>query len=200
MHGGGLSVQTLIIASISSLAAAILIHEFWQAGSLLAATVTPIIVALVSEGLRRPADRISDIRRGRAAPVTRPDPNQPDPFGIWGEQPRRSRRGPAIAIATGLVAFVIAGIALTGTELVFGGSAGGGDRRTTLLGGQDRDQPRERTQTQTQTQTVQQTVTTDTESQTVTTPPATTTTEAAPTTTAPVPTTATAPAPAPVEP
>ena len=50
----GLSPQTLIIASIASAIAAIVVSRVWGQGTIIASALTPVIVALVSEGLRKP--------------------------------------------------------------------------------------------------------------------------------------------------
>ena len=105
---GGLSVQTLIIASLASLTAAIVVHEVWEGGAILGAAITPIIVAITSEALRKPTRAITTIReervsRSRATPAPAregersvprtqvrrpaapppPEFERPDPFGIW---------------------------------------------------------------------------------------------------------------------
>jgi hypothetical protein len=53
--GGGLSLATLLISSLAAVAAAIVVPMFWAKGSLVATAVTPVVVALVSELLNRPA-------------------------------------------------------------------------------------------------------------------------------------------------
>ena len=138
---GGLSVQTLIIASLSSLAAAIFLHKFWQGGAILGAAFTPIIVALVSEALRKPAQVISTkTTRGAVEPPPVVAPEREDKFGIWEDQKRRAPRRRlhvGVAIATGLVAFLIAAFFLTGAELVLGG-ASDSDRFRVLPGKQQK--------------------------------------------------------------
>ena len=57
--GTKLSPQTLIVASLASLTAAIVTSTFWQRGTPLTAAVTPVIVALASELYSRPARRIT---------------------------------------------------------------------------------------------------------------------------------------------
>ena len=57
--GGGLSLQTLLLSSLGATAAAIIVPMFWERGSLIATAVTPIIVAVVVEALRRPAQVIT---------------------------------------------------------------------------------------------------------------------------------------------
>jgi hypothetical protein len=183
----GISIQTLIIASASSLAAAIVVHEVWRGGAIIGAAITPVIVGIVGEALRRPVDRLSSVREGgRRLPAGREHDVPPvsrqrgeDPFGLWEQQsPRRSRGRTwlVLGIVTGAIGFAIAAFALTGSELVFGGSVSG-QRKTTIFGGG---------RTTTTVQTVTQTTTTPaTVTQTV---PAATT-EEQPTVTATTPTT-----------
>ena len=57
----GISIQTLVISSAAAVAAAVIVPMFWERGSLLATAITPIIVALVSEGLNRPAKVITQV-------------------------------------------------------------------------------------------------------------------------------------------
>src|SRR5205085_1338896 len=56
---GGLSVQTLLISSVAAVAAAVIVPTFWERGSLVATALTPVVVAIVSEALRRPAQVIT---------------------------------------------------------------------------------------------------------------------------------------------
>lgn len=139
--------------------AAVVIHEFWTGGAILGAAVTPVVVALTSEALRRPLNRAAALREqrraveapGAAVPAgpPAPDPAEEDRFGIW-EEPREpwhrrlGRRRLRAALLTGLLAFAVGAVALTGGELVFGGSLGSGGKRTTLVPDRDRDRDRER--------------------------------------------------------
>jgi len=139
--GGGLSLQTLAIASLSSLAAAFFIHKFWQGGAILGAAVTPVIVALVSEGLRKPVEVVTT-RTGRTREQTAVNPPpvvtpREDKFGIWEEQKAARPLHFKLALATGLVAFAIAAFFLTGAELVLGG-ASDGDKFRVLPGKQQK--------------------------------------------------------------
>ena len=139
--GGGLSLQTLVIASLSSLAAALFIHKFWQGGAILGAAVTPVIVALVSEGLRKPVEVVTT-RTGRTREQTAVNPppvvtQREDRFGIWEQQRSRRPLHLKLALATGLVAFAIAAFFLTGAELVLGG-ASDGDKFRVLPGKQQK--------------------------------------------------------------
>jgi hypothetical protein len=210
----GLSLTTLMIASASSVAAAIVVSRLWGAGTLFGAALTPVIVALVSEGLHRPAKAVSTVRQSRtqrydpvaegrrgmregdldrarpARPGERPAAERaaagaPAPARTARARERerasrgRSRRPLMLALATGLVAFVIGAVVLTGTELVFGDSAvSGSSGRTTLLGGRGSD-----------TKTTEEKTTSTEETAPTTTTVTQTTTQATPTTTAPTTTT-----------
>jgi hypothetical protein len=211
----GISAQTLVIASLSSLAAAIVVHKVWQGGAIVGAAITPIIVGIVSEALRHPVDRLSAVREGgRRLPPERTQDVPPasrqrgdDPFGLWEDQ-RRSRRSRgrtwlALGAITGVIGFAIAAFMLTGTELVFGGSVAS-PRKTTIFGGGSSTTTTVRT-------VVTQTTAPATVTQTVPAPAVqeTTTTETVPTTPAPqaaapqqqqVPTTTTVPPATPTTP
>jgi hypothetical protein len=52
------SATTLVVGSVSSAAAAVVVHEVWRAGTLLGAAATPVLMALFAEALRRPAERL----------------------------------------------------------------------------------------------------------------------------------------------
>lgn len=167
--GQGLSVTTLVIASLSSIAAALFIHKFWTGGAILGAGITPVIVALVSESLKKPTRVITERRQSRppgpSAMRGAPDmmPVEPtraqtrdDRFGIWEDQhdegPRFHKvrgRSLKLAIATGVVAFVVGAFLLTGTQLVFGGGGDGADRLTIVPGTQKKTDDPQHTQTTT---------------------------------------------------
>jgi hypothetical protein len=156
--GGGLSLATLLISSLAAVAAAIIVPMFWERGSLFATAVTPIVVAIVSEVLNRPAKVIQTAaprvtrRTATGAAVRNRTPSgvgargdgpeqappRADPFGLYAaERPRR--RPLKIAIATGLLAFVIGAGVVTASELaVFKHSIGQPSRSTGLLGGKAR--------------------------------------------------------------
>ena len=170
--GSGISFQTLAIASASSLAAALVVHKVWGGGAIVGAAVTPIIVGIVGEALRRPVDKLAAPREsGRRLPADRPRDVPPvsrergdDPFGLWEQERTRSSRGRTwlvLGIVTGVIGFAIAAFFLTGSELVFGGSVSG-PRKTTIFGGGHTT-----TATTTTMQTVTRTTTTPTVTQTV---------------------------------
>src|SRR3954465_3499981 len=219
----GLSVTTLMIASLSSLAAALVVSKLWGGGTLVGAAMTPVIVALVSEGLRRPAtivtsgretrsSRYDPVAEGRAGlregDLQRARPTMPAAAaaerrvhrvsggGGSGISLRLPRARVIAAVVTGLVAFALAGVFLTGSELVLGKSVVSSSKRTPFV-------PVHRSTSTTTTKTTDTTPTTSTQSTTTTapqatTPPSTETTPAAPPTqTAPPATTTPAPQAAP---
>jgi uncharacterized membrane protein YvlD (DUF360 family) len=57
-HGGGesLSLQTLVVAAAASAAAAVVVSHLWKDGTVLAAAMTPVIVAIVKELLQKPME------------------------------------------------------------------------------------------------------------------------------------------------
>jgi hypothetical protein len=173
-QSSGISIQTLAISAAAAVAAAVVVPMIWEKGTLVATAMTPVIVALVSEGLRHPAEKIttatsSVARRRTRAPGEPYDPEEPldtgapeepfdplpraervaprrgdDPFGLRERPP--IRRHWRLAVITGLVAFVLAVTALTLSELVFGGSATR-DSDTTFFGGGRQEQQEEATPT-----------------------------------------------------
>jgi hypothetical protein len=150
---GGLSPTTLAIASAASVAAAFVVSRVWGAGTVYGAAATPVIVALVSELLHRPAQAIETVRKTRDTIAF--DPVAEGRAGMRegaleaiadGSGDRRVHQVPAArrprprtvvaALLTGVLAFGVAALVLTGGELALGGSSvGGGHARTTLFGG-----------------------------------------------------------------
>lgn len=182
-RSGGLSLQTLLISAAAAVAAATVVPLFWQRGTVIATAMTPVIVALVSEALRKPVEHVSSVaprvtrRSGTGAAVRRYEPDSArardaaevgargrgperfeplpphlredtparrsdDPFGLRKAESRRPRL--KIALVTGVLAFLVAGAAVTASELtVFGGSVSGERGRTTLLGGKSKAEKRQ---------------------------------------------------------
>jgi len=147
----GLSLKTLLIAGAASAFAALVIPMVWRPGTVFAAAMTPIVVALVTELLRRPVDTVGAARARRTTPLEAPfDPLAPAPTEELEALPRRTTPAPAVhrrrpltgrqwklALATGLVAFAGAATVVTASELIAGDrvSGGGGSGRTTFFGG-----------------------------------------------------------------
>src|SRR3954470_16507642 len=171
-QGEGLSLQTLIVAAVASGVAAVVVSHLWHEGTVLAAAMTPVFVAILKEALQRPIESdvvrrsaskvgevatarraVSGLAAGRAeagrrsTPATGTVPPPPPPPSSNGQTsggdvvasgPRRTYattgtrfRNPVarlrgrplrVAIATGLLAFVVAVVVLTVPELIFGGS------------------------------------------------------------------------------
>ena len=57
--GSTISVQTLIVASVASAVTSYTVSRLWGPGTLLSAAATPILVALISELVRRPVVGVS---------------------------------------------------------------------------------------------------------------------------------------------
>jgi hypothetical protein len=139
-----LNMRTLTIASAASATAAAVTSQLWIAGTWIAAAVTPVLVALISEALHRPAERVVQARTARrASPATHPaQGGEAAPVRVYrqpGARPSRRHIAVGVVAATGALAFVIGIVALTTIDLVSGGSVGKGSGRTTLLsGGGDR--------------------------------------------------------------
>jgi hypothetical protein len=176
-------IRRLLIASVSSAAAAVIVSQFWVKGTWLAAAMTPVFVILIQEALHRPVDVVADRftanrtalmpesaeilpeATGAGAPPARQRARQTVPHspprrapaepgsgrgdaappvrvyrtgaGGGSSRPRARKRKLAIGTVavTALLAFAIAAFAITGTELVTGGSIGKSSNRTTLFGG-----------------------------------------------------------------
>jgi hypothetical protein len=99
-RGGGLSITTLLISAVGAVAAATIVPLFWERGTLIATAMTPVIVALVSEALRRPAEKITAVaplvtrRTATGVAVRRFDPAaaetlHPESVGARGRGPER---------------------------------------------------------------------------------------------------------------
>lgn len=144
-----LNLRTLVIASAASATAAIATSQFWIAGTPIAAAVTPLIVAFVSEMLHRPTERIVqrftvETQALPPQPPTEPLPQADRPATVY-RQPGRRLPLRGIAITAGL-AFVIGMAVLTVPELIAGQSIGKGNGATSYFGGNRndrREQPRE---------------------------------------------------------
>ena len=205
------NIRTLVIASVASASAAAVTSQLWIAGTWIAAAFTPVMVALVSELLNRPADRLArawtterpalpeDAEAPRSArPVPEPRSTPPSapgepPVRIYRQpsarRPQRRKLAIGAVLATGLLAFAIAAVTLTAGELIAGGSIGKGDRRTTFGGGKTQQNDKKQPAAERETET--------TERQPAETTRQTPTEQPTETETTPTETTETTPAPAP---
>src|SRR3954451_24964971 len=59
--GEGIELTTLFLSAIASAAAAYITSKIWAAGTLFSAALSPVIVALVKEGLRRPTEKVVEV-------------------------------------------------------------------------------------------------------------------------------------------
>jgi hypothetical protein len=162
---GGISVKTLLIAGAASAVAAVVIPMLWRPGTVFAAAMTPIVVALVSELLHRPVDTVSAVRSRRPArgaevldqpfdepfdPLAPPSADELEALPRTRSAPRAvHRRRPLtarqwkLALATGLAAFALVAALFTASELLAGDAVSGGSR-TTFFGGGGSDRKAER--------------------------------------------------------
>ena len=96
----GLSIQTLLISAAAAVAAATVVPMIWERGTIIATAMTPVIVALVSEGLKKPVQTVSAVaprvarRSGTGAAVRRFEPaaaetTHPERVGARGDGPER---------------------------------------------------------------------------------------------------------------
>ena len=167
-RSSGVSLKTLVIASLSSVAAALIVPLIWQPGTVFAAALTPVIVTIMTALLDRPVDTVSAVA---AAPLKlaggakadkgpdddfdplAPPPREdldalnrdvgaPAPVARHGHAPRRRLTGRQwrLAIGTGLLAFVVAAAIITVTELAAGDAVTSPRGRTSLFGGSDKQE------------------------------------------------------------
>jgi hypothetical protein len=105
----GLDLTTLLISAIASAAAAYITSKIWAPGTLVSAAFTPVIVALVKEGLRKPTEVITNV-----VPAVVPTSSKwtrasaEDPGLVAEVEPAETRKPPAeagapepIVVATG---------------------------------------------------------------------------------------------------
>ncbi len=90
--GGGLSLQTLVIASAASVTAAMVTSRLFAHGTIYVSAVTPVIVAAVSEMLQRPAARASAIRQQRRTLVL--EARERQGANVYGDEPSPLRGAP----------------------------------------------------------------------------------------------------------
>jgi hypothetical protein len=154
----GISIKTLLIAAASSATAAFVVPMFWEPGTVFASAMTPIIVSIVSELLKRPTEKVTAVTARRTkggAVILDPPPQRHDePFDPLAPAPteelealpqttgeRAVHRRPLtgrqwkLALATGLIAFAGTATVVTASELVAGDPVSSDRGRTTLFGG-----------------------------------------------------------------
>jgi hypothetical protein len=183
-----LNLRTLVVASVASATAALVVSQLWIAGTWIAAAMTPVIVAFVSELLHRPTERIARGLTTDREALSTAEPVRDRPRGTAPDEPpvrfyragegepqapprtpgRRRRIAWAAVATTAALALAIAVFVITVPELVAGGSISKRDGGSTFFPpGKSRKSKAEPTQT---TTTPSQSTTTGTQ----TTPPPTT--------------------------
>jgi hypothetical protein len=123
-----LSPADLVIASVSSAAAAVIVHALWKPGTVIAAALTPILMSLFAEALRRPAELVR-VRTdsGASARAT---------VEVVGSRRRWGR-----AVVIGLAAFGLGAAGLTAAEVVLNRALAERAGDTTLFDGERRPAP-----------------------------------------------------------
>src|SRR3954471_14699433 len=58
---GGIELTTLFLSAVASAAAAYITSKIWAPGTLFSAAFSPVIVALVKEGLRKPTEVVANV-------------------------------------------------------------------------------------------------------------------------------------------
>jgi hypothetical protein len=186
------SLQTLIIASIASAAASFAASKIWGAGTLVSAAATPVIVALVSEFLRRPVQTVAKTaqkvptvqtlplrRRTFPAPgdSTRDQPDHAeapatvtseDDSGTTAHAEIGAGRRWRLAVVTGALAFAIVLAVFTVPDLLAGHSITGNGQPTTFFGAAHSTRPKSNSVTTVTTTRPANTVTKTTSASTTT--------------------------------
>jgi hypothetical protein len=75
--GSSISVQTLIVASVASAVTSFTVSRLWGPGTLFSAAATPILVALISELVRRPVRQVGATAKVAVAPLRYRAPGTP---------------------------------------------------------------------------------------------------------------------------
>jgi hypothetical protein len=119
------------VGSVSSAAAAVVVHELWRTGTIIGAAAMPVLVALFAEALQRPAAQIS-----RRLHPSIPGEAPGQTIRIYRVRPRWR-----LAALTGLAAFVLGAAGLTASEALLQRAVGDRDARTTLFDSELRRSP-----------------------------------------------------------
>jgi hypothetical protein len=84
----GIELTTLFLSAVASAAAAYITSKIWAPGTLFSAAMSPVIVALVKEGLRRPTEKVVEVVPGVVTvPRSRWARVRPDEAGLVREDP-----------------------------------------------------------------------------------------------------------------
>jgi len=93
--GGGLSLRTLVIASLASATAAMVTSRLFPPGAIFTAALTPVIVAAISEAAHRPVNRVAALREQRWSMVL--EAREARVAEALGEEPSPLRGAPGLA-------------------------------------------------------------------------------------------------------
>lgn len=138
-----LDLRTLVIASVASAVAAIVVSRVWASGTPIAAAATPVLVTLLKEALDRPAGKIAErfTADTRALPgkTVRREAGTAE-MRVYRQRPSAratAKINPKVALITGLLAFVIAGLVITGGQVLAGNPFGSDGNGAIILGQQE---------------------------------------------------------------
>lgn len=147
-----LDLRTLVIASVASAVAAIVVSRIWASGTPIAAAATPVLITLIRELLDHPTSKIAErfTADTRALPET--EVREPVAAGdrstsraeegageirVYRQQPTGRVTGrikPKVVLVTGLLAFAIAALVITGGQVLAGHHFGSGGNGAIILG------------------------------------------------------------------
>lgn len=173
-----LDLRTLVIASIASAVAAIVVSRIWTAGTPIAAAATPVFVTLLKELLDHPSSKIAERLttdspavadttlkdrprtrgRSKATEVRPPEQTRPGDVRIYRQQSTPagkavSKISPRVVLITGLLAFVIAGVVITAGQVAIGNPFGSDGRGAIILGQHKKKKSSQSEQQKTATET-----------------------------------------------
>lgn len=121
---------TLVVSSLASAAAAVVVHGLWPQATLIGAAVSPVLVAVFAELLRRPVQQLSVLATVRPAGRIAVD----HAGSLQEVRVYRARPQWLGALAVASAAFVIGAGGLTVAETLLHRSVAGRSDATTLFG------------------------------------------------------------------
>jgi hypothetical protein len=83
--GSGVELTTLFLSAVASAAAAYITSKIWARGTLFSAAMSPVIVALVKEGLRKPTEVVANVVPSVVSTPARWTRTSPDDPGLVAE-------------------------------------------------------------------------------------------------------------------
>jgi hypothetical protein len=93
--GEHIDLTTLFLSAIASAAAAYITSKIWAPGTLFSAAMSPVIVALVKEGLRRPTEKVATVVPAVVASPSRWTRTSASEPGLVPEEPPPAAPAPA---------------------------------------------------------------------------------------------------------